>query len=112
VTSAVEQKGANVDDDHAIHWYRRLYDRLRGSGGLTLGLIIGAVAFGASTAGAGPSGLQDPGGLRRGIAEECREGCDQEEANEHLWGDGLTEYILDQVFEAPPTTTPRRLAAP
>ena len=42
-------------NDTAISWHRRLYDRLRGWGGLMLGLTIGAVAFGASTAGAGPT---------------------------------------------------------
>ena len=40
-------------NDIAISWHRRLYERLRGWGGLLVGLVIGAVAFGASTAGAG-----------------------------------------------------------
>ena len=38
------------------------------------------------------------------IDEECAEGCDQEEINEYVWGEGLGEYILEQVFEAPPAT--------
>jgi len=76
-----------------------------------VGLIIGAVAFGASTAGAGPSDLEDPGGRQPSIEEECREGCDNEEISEYVWGEGLTEYILEQALEAPPTTT-GRLAAP
>ena len=62
-------------NDTAITWSRRLYERLRGWGGLILGLTIGAVAFGVSTAGAGPTDdLQDPAGPQ-GIKEECAEGC-------------------------------------
>jgi hypothetical protein len=93
-------------------WHRRLHDRLRGGGGLLVGLIIGAAAFGASTAGAGGD-LKDPGGQQRippEIDEECAEGCDQEEINEYVWGEGLSEYILEQVFEAPPAP-PERVAA-
>jgi hypothetical protein len=96
-------------NDTAISWHRRLYDRLRGWGGLLLGLIIGAVAFGASTAGAGPTDdLQDPGGQQR-IEEECAEGCSWEEWREHTWNG---EGFLESVFAPPPTTTtPVRLVA-
>jgi hypothetical protein len=99
-------------NDTAISWHRRLAERLRGWGGLTVGLLIGAAAFGASTAGAGGD-LQDPGGQQRippEIGEECAEGCDQEEKNEYVWGEGLSEYIIEQVFEAPPPP-PGRVAA-
>jgi hypothetical protein len=99
-------------NDTAITGHRRLYDRLRGRGGLIAGLMIGAVAFGASTVGAGGD-LKDPGGQQRippEIDEECAEGCDQEEINEYVWGEGLSEYILEQVFEAPPQP-PDRVAA-
>jgi hypothetical protein len=92
---------------------RRLRDRLRGGGGLMLGLLIGAAAFGASTAGAGGGDLKDPGGQQRippEIGEECAEGCDDEEISEYVWGEGLSEYILEQVFEAPPPP-PDRVAA-
>jgi hypothetical protein len=98
-------------NDTAISWHRRLYDRLRGWGGLMLGLIIGAVAFGASTAGAGPS-LQDPAMRQQGIEEECAEGCDFEENKEHFWGEGLGEYILKRIFEAPPAPTDQITAKP
>jgi hypothetical protein len=67
------------------------------------------VAFGASTAGAGPTDdLQDPGGPQA-IKEECAEGCDQEEVREWIWNG---EPFLETIFEAPPptTTTPVRLA--
>ena len=99
-------------NDIAISWQRRLYDRIRRWRGLIPGLVIGAVAFGASTAGAGGD-LRDPGGQQRippEIDEECAEGCDQEEINEYVWGEGLGEYIIEQVLEAPPAP-PGRVAA-
>lgn len=94
-------------------WRRRLGGRVRGWGGLLSGLVIGAVAFGFSTAGAGGDDLKDPGGRQRippEIGEECSEGCDNEEINEYVWGEGLTEYILEQAFDAPPTRTPGLVA--
>ena len=99
-------------NDIPISWQRRLYDRIRRWRGLMPGLVIGAVAFGASTAGAGGD-LKDPGGQQRippEIDEECAEGCDQEEINEYVWGEGLGEYIIEQVLEAPPAP-PGRVAA-
>lgn len=86
-------------------WHRRLHERLRGWGGLMVGLVIGAAAFGASTAGAGGGDLKDPGGPQQ-IEEECAEGCDNEEVREWIWnGEGFLETIW-----APPPTTPVRLA--
>lgn len=95
-------------NDNAIPWHLSLYDRLRGWGGLTLGLIIGAVAFGASTAGAGGGGgdLTIPAGQQQ-IKEECAEGCDFEEVREWTWNG---EPFLEHVW-APTTTTPVRLVA-
>ena len=72
-------------NDTTISWHRRLYERLRGWGGLMVGLLIGAAAFGASTAGAGGD-LKDPGGPQK-LEEECAEGCDQEEISEWVWGE-------------------------
>lgn len=95
-------------NDTSISWHRRLYDRLRGLGGLTVGLVIGAAAFGATTAVAGPSDLTDPGGPQQDPQEECREGCDDEEINGEFW-QGFGVYILEQIFDAPPSP-PDRLA--
>jgi len=89
---------------------RGVLDRLRGARGLVAGVAIGAVAFGASTAGAGPSGFADRGGSTASIEEECREICDQEEVKEYVWGEGLTEYILEGLLEAP--RSPSLKAAP
>ena len=96
-------------NDTAIAWHRRLYDRLRGWGGLIMGLTIGAVAFGVSTVGAGPTDdLQDPGGQQR-IEEECAEGCDDEEWREWVV---TGEFFLEDYFAPPPpTTTPVRVVA-
>jgi hypothetical protein len=101
-------KGANMNDT-AIAWHRRLYDRLSGWGGLIMGLTIGAVAFGASTVGAGPTDdLQDPGGQQR-IDEECAEGCDSEEKREWVV---TGEFFLEDYFAPPPPTTiPVRVVA-
>ena len=91
-------------NDTAITWHRRLYDRLRGWGGLMLGLIIGAVAFGVSTAGAGPTDdLQDPGAssASRRSAPRLR-----------VWrrsgsGPGTARAVpRDRVAPPPTTTTP------
>src|SRR5262245_28502020 len=95
---------------NAIAWHRRVYERLRSWGGLFVGLVIGAVAFGMSTAGAGSSDdLQDPAGPQR-IDEECAEGCSQEEVREWIWNG---EPFLEDVLWSPPptTTTPVRLVS-
>jgi hypothetical protein len=95
-------------NDVAIPWHRRLYERLRGWGGLMVGLIVGAMAFGVSTVGAGSDDLKDPGGQQQ-IDEECAEGCDGEEI--HEWAVN-GEWFLEDIFWAPPTTTtPDRVAA-
>ena len=92
-------------NDRANSWHRRLGGRLRGWGGLIVGLIIGATAFGVSTAGAGGD-LQDPGGPQQ-IKEECAEGCDFEEVREWTWNG---EPFLEHIWSPPPTTTPVRVA--
>jgi hypothetical protein len=89
--------------EHSSAGDRRRYERLRGWGSLVVGLGIGAVAFGASTAGAGPSDVQSPGGPRPHLKEECAEGCDNEEVREWIWNG---EPFLETVFAPPPTTTP------
>jgi hypothetical protein len=96
-------------NDSANTRHRRLYERLRGWGGLIVGLTIGAVAFGVSTAGAGPTDdLQDPTGPQ-GIKEECAEGCDGEEI--HEWA-VTGEWFLEELWAPPPTTTtPVRVAS-
>jgi hypothetical protein len=104
-----------VNDD-ATRWRRRLNEKLRGWGGLIVGLGIGALAFGASTAGAGPADdLQDPGGQQY-IKEECAEGCDDEEIREwvvtgEIYNEALIEWGREQL-EAPPTTTAQLTTRP
>ena len=69
-----------------------------------VGLIIGAAAFGASTAGAGGD-LQGPGRTAAHpaeIEEECAEGCDQEEINEYVWGEGLPRVHHRTGLRGPP----------
>jgi hypothetical protein len=88
-------------DNDAVR--RRRYDRLRSWGGLALGVGIGAIAFGASTAGAGPSDVQSPGGPRPHLKEECAEGCDNEEVREWIWNG---EPFLETIYAPPATTSP------
>ena len=93
-------------DNTAISWHRRLYGRLRGWGGPMVGIVIGAAAFGASTAGAGSARIcrtrQGPAEIR----EECAEGCDQEEKNEWVWRRASSR----QSGRRRPPPTPVRLA--
>ena len=88
-------------NDTAITWSRRLYDRLRGWGGLILYLTIGAVASGVSTAGAGPI-CRTPQG-RRGIEGGVRGRLQVREVREWTWNG---EPFLEHVWAPPPTTMP------